>query len=109
MVMWYSQGGISDRSDEKLGTADKGIILYRRMLEQNARIVEDGGTPINYFTDAAKNTSIHIDTEGDGGGIAEQGLRSVGDRRPSGNSGKYDPLLAGRSSVELAEEGLLIR
>jgi 5,5'-dehydrodivanillate O-demethylase len=109
MVMWFSQGGISDRSEERLGTADKGIILYRRMLEQNARIVEDGGVPVNVFTDPAKNESIHIDTEGDGGGIAEQGLRSVGDRRPSGNSGKYDPLLAGKSSKELADEGLLIR
>jgi 5,5'-dehydrodivanillate O-demethylase oxygenase subunit len=106
MVMWYSQGGISDRSDEKLGTADKGIILYRRMLEQNARIVEDGGTPINYFTEANKNQSIHIPTEDDGGGIAERRLRSVGDRRPTGQSGKYDPLLAGTADKDLAGAGM---
>jgi 5,5'-dehydrodivanillate O-demethylase oxygenase subunit len=106
MVMWYSQGGISDRSEEKLGTADKGIILYRRMLEQNARIVEDGGEPINYFTDAARNQSIHIPTEDDGGGIAERRLRSVGDRRPTGQSGKYDPLLAGKADKDLAGAGM---
>jgi hypothetical protein len=76
------------------------------MLEQNARIVEDGGAPVNFFTDPAQNQSIHIPTEDDGGGIAERRLRSVGDRRPTGQSGKYDPLLADRTDLELYGAGM---
>ena len=48
---WWSQGAITDRSREKLGRTDTPIILLRRQLEQQSRIVEDGGTPMNVFTD----------------------------------------------------------
>ena len=51
---WYSQGGMTDRSREKLGHTDAGIILFRRMLKEQMDLVEDGGVPMNVFCDAEK-------------------------------------------------------
>ena len=34
IVAWITQGAIADRNHEALGRADKGIILYRQMLEE---------------------------------------------------------------------------
>ena len=45
MVGWWSQGAITDWSQEKLGRTDVPIIFLRRQLEQNIRVVEDGATP----------------------------------------------------------------
>jgi 5,5'-dehydrodivanillate O-demethylase len=44
---WIIQGPITDRTTEHLGVTDVGIILYRKILEENLKIVEDGGDPIN--------------------------------------------------------------
>ncbi len=44
---WIMQGPISDRTTEKLGVTDVGIILYRKILEEQMQIVEDGGEPMN--------------------------------------------------------------
>ena len=37
---WITQGAIADRTQEHLGRSDKGIILYRQMLEDNIKKVE---------------------------------------------------------------------
>lgn len=44
---WIIQGPITDRTDEHLGATDVGIILFRKLLNENLKIVEDGGDPIN--------------------------------------------------------------
>ena len=44
---WAAQGSVSDRTTERLGVSDVGIIMFRRLLDSNATIVEDGGEPIN--------------------------------------------------------------
>ena len=44
---WIMQGPISDRTTEALGVTDIGIILYRKVLEEQMQIVEDGGEPMN--------------------------------------------------------------
>ena len=51
MAAWWSQGAITDRSEEKLGRTDQPIIFLRRQLEDEMRIVEDGGEPMNVFRD----------------------------------------------------------
>jgi 5,5'-dehydrodivanillate O-demethylase len=81
MAMWYTQGGIADRSEERLGSSDVGIILYRKLLEENIRKVEHGADPMCTFRDPATNVSIHVPTEDDGGGIAERELRAAGGAR----------------------------
>ena len=36
-----------NRNLEKLGQSDVGLILFRRMLNEQMQIVEDGGDPMN--------------------------------------------------------------
>jgi 5,5'-dehydrodivanillate O-demethylase len=101
MLMWYTQGPVADRSDEKLGTADKGIILYRQLLQRSIEEVQRGDDPLGVIRDPAKNVNIHIVSEYDEGGIAERRIRGVGDRRPAGTSAKYDPTLSGKTDREM--------
>ena len=66
MVGWYSQGSIVDRSEERLGESDKGVILLRKMLKEQMAIVAKGGEPtINVFRDVVENewldTVVHQD------------------------------------------------
>jgi 5,5'-dehydrodivanillate O-demethylase len=44
---WIIQGPITDRTDEHLGATDVGIILYRKLINEQLKIMEDGGDPIN--------------------------------------------------------------
>lgn len=60
---WITQGAIADRTRENLGRSDKGIILFRKMLEENLRIVEDGGDPMCVIRDPEKNIYIPFQTE----------------------------------------------
>ena len=60
---WVTQGAIADRTGEHLGRSDKGIIQFRQMLEDNIRIVEDGGDPMCTFRDPAENVYIPFMTE----------------------------------------------
>ena len=44
---WWSQGDITDRTQEHLGQSDTGIIAMRNMFREQLQIVEDGGEPMN--------------------------------------------------------------
>ena len=48
---WISQGPITDRTREHLGRTDLPIVFMRRQFEEQMRIVEDGGDPMNVFRD----------------------------------------------------------
>ncbi len=50
-VAWVIQGPVSDRTTERLGVTDVGIIMFRRMLNEQMDIVEDGGTPKNVYSE----------------------------------------------------------
>ena len=39
-VAWVIQGAVSDRTTERLGVTDVGIIMFRRMLDEQAAVVE---------------------------------------------------------------------
>lgn len=41
-----SQGRIADRTREKLGTSDRGVVMFRRMLSESIAAVERGEDPI---------------------------------------------------------------
>ena len=62
VMAWVSQGPIFDRTTEALGTTDRGIILYRKMLERELAKVERGADPINVFRDAAVPT-FHLERD----------------------------------------------
>lgn len=57
-MAWVTQGPIAKRDKEKLGQSDVGIILYRKLLQEQMRVVEDGGDPMNTFRDPAENEII---------------------------------------------------
>ena len=63
LAAWITQGDIADRTGEHLGRSDKGIILFRQMLEDNINIVEDGGDPMNTFRTPEENRYHGMVTE----------------------------------------------
>ena len=60
IAAWAAQGEIVDRSIEKLGESDRGIIIFREMLRRQLRVVEDGGEPLNVFRDPQTNQRINV-------------------------------------------------
>ena len=60
---WPSQGEIADRTVEKLAETDRGLIMFRKMLQDQMKIVEDGGDPINVFRDPDENRFIELEME----------------------------------------------
>ena len=63
LAAWITQGDIADRTGEHLGRSDKGIIMFRQMLEDNINIVEDGGDPMNTFRTLEENRYHGMVTE----------------------------------------------
>jgi 5,5'-dehydrodivanillate O-demethylase oxygenase subunit len=90
IAAWITQGPIADRSQEKLGESDKGIIMYRRMLRQQLALMEDGGEPMNVFRDPGQNVCIDLPWEGqeDPWSYMRRGIM-----RRTGQAGKYAPVL----------------
>ncbi len=90
MAMWFTQGPIADRTLEKLGESDVGIIEYRKMLREQLEKVERGEDPINVFRDPSKNICIDLPHEEKSrrGGFK----RVQTDQRRRGNVGKYSQL-----------------
>ena len=88
-----------DRSKEKLGQSDVGLILFRRMLMEQVDIVEEGGDPMNTFRDPATNDIIWLpfdrmnDETIEGRRAIPKKARSEGGEVIStGSSGKFNPL-----------------
>ena len=44
-VAWVGQGTVADRTQEHLGESDRGVILMRRRMLEQAQMVADGGEP----------------------------------------------------------------
>jgi 5,5'-dehydrodivanillate O-demethylase len=55
MMAWVTQGEVSDRTTERLGTSDKGVILFRTLLDEQIDKVERGEDPMGVVRDPAKN------------------------------------------------------
>ena len=63
MMAWISQGAIADRSLENLGSTDKGIVMYRRMLKREMQKVQAGIDPIGIVRDSVRNERIDLPNE----------------------------------------------
>jgi 5,5'-dehydrodivanillate O-demethylase oxygenase subunit len=59
-MAWETQGPLYDRSEEHLGATDRGIVMFRKLLAEQIKIVEDGGDPIALVRDPAKNQIIEF-------------------------------------------------
>lgn len=60
-MAWETQGPVTDRERENLRTADAGIALFRRLLRDQIKRVQDGQDPKGLVRDPALNEMIHID------------------------------------------------
>jgi 5,5'-dehydrodivanillate O-demethylase len=60
IVAWVGQGRIADRGREHLGESDRGIILMRKRLMEEARAVAEGREPKAVLRDTARNGSIAL-------------------------------------------------
>jgi len=54
-LAWVGQGPISDRPREHLGASDVGIILFRKIIDEQLEKIERGEDPIGVVRDAAIN------------------------------------------------------
>ena len=64
IMVWVTQGAIADRSREALGTTDRGITTYRKMLLRELKRMDDGHDPKNVIRDPAQNGTIVLPLEG---------------------------------------------
>jgi phthalate 4,5-dioxygenase len=79
-----SQGPIADRTKEHLGSTDKGIVLYRRILLESIRRNEQGETPLMVLDDKraqALKGPITVDGIGPTSGMDEYWRESDAKRR----------------------------
>jgi len=63
IACWINQGEICDRTQEWLGATDRGLVIFRRLLMEQIKVVQDGGDPINTFRDPIKNQFIDLDPD----------------------------------------------
>lgn len=60
ILAWVGQGRITDRTREKLGASDKGVVLIRRQLFADMDAVAAGNDPKGVIRDPAKNVRIPL-------------------------------------------------
>jgi 5,5'-dehydrodivanillate O-demethylase len=61
---WVIEGAIMDRTTERLGVSDVGIIMFRRLLEEQMQLVESSDAdPMNTYRDPATNAMIQAPCE----------------------------------------------
>ena len=65
LIVWTEQDEIIDRSQEKLAESDKGLILFRRLLEEQMDVVRDGGEPMCVFREPHDIIPLEIEDYGD--------------------------------------------
>lgn len=59
-MAWETQGALYDRTEEHLGTSDQGIIMFRKLLDEQIAIVERGGEPMALVRDPERNRIIEF-------------------------------------------------
>lgn len=103
LVMWFTQGPIVDRTTEHLGLGDRNIVRTRNFLEEQIKIVEAGGEPVNTFRDPAKNVCI-VPTH-----LAPVPGRLAPDGRPDRTNAarKYSPVYMKATAARLGAKALM--
>jgi 5,5'-dehydrodivanillate O-demethylase len=59
-MAWETQGAIFDRTKENLGATDRGIVMLRKLLEEQMTLVEQGKDPMALIRDPEKNRIIEF-------------------------------------------------
>ena len=76
VMAWVTQGPIADRTQETLGTTDRGLAMFRHMLRRELDKVERGEDPINVLREPAHNQYIALPLER-GKDMFSDGFRSI--------------------------------
>ena len=63
-MAWETQGPVANRSGEHLGESDRGIILFRKLLRDQIRAVQNGEDPIGVTRDHKHDEMIRLIPEG---------------------------------------------
>ena len=59
-VAWVGQGTVADRTQEHLGESDRGVIMMRRRILEDAERVARGEEPKAVLRDAEKNRCVRL-------------------------------------------------
>jgi 5,5'-dehydrodivanillate O-demethylase oxygenase subunit len=59
-IAWVGQGAIADRTKEHLSPSDRGIIMMRQRLLEEADLVAEGGDPKATFRDPEQNRVVQL-------------------------------------------------
>jgi 5,5'-dehydrodivanillate O-demethylase len=59
-IAWVGQGRIADRTLEKLGLSDRGVLMLRKQLHDDLRAIERGEDPKGVIRDQQKNKKISL-------------------------------------------------
>jgi 5,5'-dehydrodivanillate O-demethylase oxygenase subunit len=71
---WLGPGALVDRTRERLGATDRGVVAFREKLFDQADVVARGGDPQGVIRDPAKNRKIALPGARKGYGIRGEGL-----------------------------------
>jgi 5,5'-dehydrodivanillate O-demethylase len=63
-MAWETQGPVADRGNEHLGESDRGIILFRKLLRDQIRVVQEGGDPLGVNMAPERDEIIRLIPEG---------------------------------------------
>lgn len=58
---WEAQGPVTDRTQEHLGTSDRGLLILRKLVKEQIELVQQGGDPLGVIRDPARNVCIDLD------------------------------------------------
>lgn len=72
-MAWETQGPVRDRTIERLGAGDVGVVLFRQMVREQIDVVHRGDDPIGVIRDPARNQLIRF---------SSNKVRLVGDGPP---------------------------
>ncbi len=59
-VAWVGQGTVADRTQEHLGESDRGVIMMRRRILEDAERVAKGHEPKGVIRDPEKNHCVRL-------------------------------------------------
>jgi 5,5'-dehydrodivanillate O-demethylase len=60
-MAWETQGPVMDRSREHLGTGDRGVVIFRKLLREQIDIMRRGGTPLGCIPKDQERPIIELD------------------------------------------------
>jgi 5,5'-dehydrodivanillate O-demethylase len=78
-VAWVGQGGVADRTQEHLGESDRGVILMRKRMLEEAEKVKNGEEPKSVIRDPKAARFVQLPIVGRDFFLAGYSLRDVAD------------------------------